>query len=527
MIRSYPPLVGGVPDATDHWVYTARASALIRDPLTVGRMVLQRERGQADGEDCGDPRLAGRVALARPDQLARALRAARTAQPAWARVPLDQRLSLVSAFHRRLARRGEEFVDLCVAEGHPLPVARWELSGMLEGSHQDSIAFARSTAEHETRVGHRTVRLHYQPDGVVALSPPQNAPASAGSLGVWALAGGNALVVGAPRSSPLALAFLYQEIVSPALAEVGAPPGVLSVLCGDTKETLRSWLESPDVDTIFYFGSSRRGLALAAECLARGKKPVLELSGNDGALIWRDADPAQAARALAECFHASGQICMVPRYAIVHPDIADRVIAAVVEQAEALRPGLPEDPQVLLSPVFKAPKFRQALREATAVGARVVTGGAQWDHTGRPATDGIFIQPTVIRIDGLQTASAIPGVYEETFFPLLKLVVPDPAPDAELLRGALAFLDANPYGLRNSLWAADPDVIARFSNELRNGGILKINDTHSGNIPVLPTHGGTGHSGGPFGGAALPLQRTSRLQAVCDATYATEQDHAL
>ncbi|MFF0430152.1 hypothetical protein ACFYUJ_38040 [Streptomyces sp. NPDC004520] len=82
MIRSYPPLVAGEPETADHWVYTARASALIRDPLTVGRIVLQRERGQADGGDSEDPRLAGRVALARPDQLARALHAARTAQPA-------------------------------------------------------------------------------------------------------------------------------------------------------------------------------------------------------------------------------------------------------------------------------------------------------------------------------------------------------------------------------------------------------------------------------------------------------------
>ena len=63
----------------------------------------------------------------------------------------------------------------------------------------------------------------------------------------------------------------------------------------------------------------------------------------------------------------------------------------------------------------------------------------------------------------------------------------------------------------------DPDVVAGFSR-LRGGGILKVNDSHVRFAPHLPTHGGTGLTGGPFGEANYPVLRTTHLQAVSDAT---------
>ena len=55
-----------------------------------------------------------------------------------------------------------------------------------------------------------------------------------------------------------------------------------------------------------------------------------------------------------------------------------------------------------------------------------------------------------------------------------------------IVAGSLIFA----YGLRNSLWATDPGVIDRFTGRVRNGGLLKINDSHIGFLPYLPTHGG-------------------------------------
>ena len=54
-----------------------------------------------------------------------------------------------------------------------------------------------------------------------------------------------------------------------------------------------------------------------------GKKPILELSGNDFMAIWKDADIDNAVEALADAFLGSTQICMVPKTALIHEGIFD------------------------------------------------------------------------------------------------------------------------------------------------------------------------------------------------------------
>jgi len=443
------------------------------------------------------------------------------AQPGWAKVSFEQRLNFVVEVHDELKRRAAELHAVLVDEGHPARLADWEVSSILACCGPESVALARELGSWESNVDGHRIRLRYRPDGVVCPSPPQNAAASNSLHSVWVLAGGNAVVIGAPRSSSLGVMFVNQDIVAPLLRRAGAPSGVLSVLCESTASMLDAWLASSDVDDIYYFGRSRRGLALGQECFARGKKPILELSGNDGVLVWRGANVSGAASALTEAFFGSGQICMVPRFAVVHPSVIDELERVLIARIQKLRPGLPTDPDVILSPGFKGPLFRAALAETVAAGGRVLIGGGATDHRGNANDSGVFLQPTVARVDGLEVAQTIESIFEETFFPLLHLVIADGG-GKDPLGDAIAFLNANPYGLRNSLWSPDPAVADRFIDEMRGGGILKINESHVGVVPAMPTHGGTGLSGGPFGEAAIPLLRTCRLQAVCEPSACSD-----
>ena len=59
-------------------------------------------------------------------------------------------------------------------------------------------------------------------------------------------------------------------------------------------------------------------------------------------MVWKDADVKWAAEAITEAFYGSGQICMVPNYVLVHPDVAEALIAEVKEQVKGIRPGLPD-----------------------------------------------------------------------------------------------------------------------------------------------------------------------------------------
>ncbi|MFD7026596.1 aldehyde dehydrogenase family protein [Streptomyces sp. NPDC059917] len=515
-MKSYPPFIAGRDVQPEGWVYSLRASALFDDMFGALRCKRELESGRVAFEPV-DPRVTGRVGTTSVAQGEAALLAASAAQRHWAAVPLDVRYAFGLAVHREMARRADELVEILIGEGHPRRLAEWEVSGILGGSSEETLRSNVHELERERSVDQRTLRLVRKPDGVVCLNPPQNAATSVSVLGLGALIAGNSLVVKIPRTVPLGVSFIYRDIVAPILEEFDAPPGVLNLVCSPSEAVLQQWLESPLVDDIFFVGSSERGLKLGAECAVRGKKPILELAGNDGILVWKDADLPMAARALAECFYGSTQICMVPKYAVVHPDVAGELLALLVGLLGDIRPGYPEDPDTVLTPVLKSHEFFTVLQQAVSDGAELITGGDRMDHTGAPSPTGVFIEPTVLRVDGLDAADRVPAVREETFFPLLPVVVPTETEAADVDK-VLAFIDANSYGLRNSLWTQDQHLIARFCSQVNNGGLLKINDSHVGFAPGLPTHGGTGLTGGPFGQANFPVLMATHLQGISIAT---------
>lgn len=522
-MRSYPLYIDGEDCAGDGWNYTVRASALIADPMGAFELKRALELGTRSAEEAPSE-VVGRCAWSGDRDAARALEAASRARREYARTPLAVRRSIAADFGQAVFDRAQEFVEILVAEGHPRRLAEWEVRGVIEGTCRETMDWYFEQLHSEFDQGERRVVLTRKPDGVVCLNPPQNAAGSNAALGVAALLAGNTLVVKAPRSTPLSVMFLYREIVAPILDRHGAPPGTLNIISGDTRRILRQWTTSPLVNDIMFFGDSVVGLKIGADCVAHGKKAILELSGNDGIVIWEDADLDAAAAAMCECFYGSSQICMVPKYAIAHPHVADELIARVCARVEQIRPGYPEDPDVVLSPVLKADRYFDCLAEAREAGARVVTGGRRVDVAGVESAAGFFLEPTVVRVDGLTGARSLACVREETFFPLLPVIVPE-TNGSHLLDRVIDFVNANEYGLRNSLWAADESVIARFAEEVTNAGLLKVNSSHIGFAPVLATHGGTGKTGGPYGELHYPILRTSHLQGAAispSGTYSAD-----
>jgi acyl-CoA reductase-like NAD-dependent aldehyde dehydrogenase len=511
-MRSYPLYINGQDHPGRGWNYTVRASALIADPVEAFGLKRSLELGSSPSEDAPQE-VVGRCAWGAEDECSAALEAAAGAFRQWARTPVAVRRAIAADIGTALVDRAEEMVEILVAEGHPRRLAQWEISGVLEGTTPAAMDRYFDQLYSESDEGERHIVLSRKPDGVVCLNPPQNAAGSNSALGIPALLAGNTLVVKAPRSSPLSVMFLYREIVAPALECGGAPRGTLNLISGDTRQILRQWIDSPLVDDVMFFGDSSVGLRIGSDCVAAGKKAVLELSGNDGIVVWRDADLEAAATAMCESFYGSSQICMVPKYAIVHPEIEDQLIELLLERVATIRPGFPEDPDVVLSPVLKADRFFDCLAEAREHGAEILSGGRRVDVTGEPSAAGFFLEPTVVRVAGLERARELSCVREETFFPLLPVIVPT-REGILLLDRVIDFVNDNEYGLRNSLWARDESVIGRFVAEVGNGGQLKINDSHIGFSPVLATHGGTGRTGGPYGELHYPSLRTTHLQGA-------------
>ncbi|MGW0246338.1 aldehyde dehydrogenase family protein [Nocardia goodfellowii] len=515
-IPSFGSYVEGRELAADQWVYVPVTRALLTDSFTSLTVKRKLDSGELSESAATPDIFAGRVAVADAGVVAEALRAASDAARVWRSAPLSTRVDdLLEAVRANIIDKAETIERMMTYEGHPLELARWEIAGWLEALTPLSRSFFRAELHKEFDYQGRRQIVRRRPDGVVCVNPPANAPMSSVIFAATlSIVGGNAVVVRAPRSVPLGAMWAIREVLAPALAEVGAPPGTVNAVCGDPEPILQAWLDSPLVHDVMYFGSVANGLAFEKRCVAAGKKPVLELAGNDTVVVWSDANLEHASEALLESFFGSGQLCMIPNVVLAHPAIADELIALVAKKAQALRPGHPDEEGVLLSPVLRHDGFHRCLADALDRGARLVIGGGGMHLDGTPSDSGYFLQPTVVRVDGLAGARSLEAVAHETFFPLLPIVVPAEEDDATLLEAFVEFVDTNLYGLRNSLWARDQAVIDRYLDHVSNGGLLKVNDSHIAFSAPLPSHGGTGRTGGVFGEANYPVLRTTHVQGV-------------
>ena len=497
------------------WVYALSARAVLDDSFASLTLKRNLEAGRVSTADVPPGVLVGRVSVAEKETIDDALAAAAEATKIWRSVALSVRLADWNRLLRQAVRDNEdELIEMLTLEGHPLELARWELSGMYELTRPEATEFQRSQLWQEFAIGERRNIVRRQPDGVVCVNPPANAPLVSALLGTTSIAGGNAVVVRAPRTAPFGVSYVLRKVVAPVLDELGAPPGLLNVVCGHPGPMLDAWIESEHVDDIMYFGDVAPGLKIERRCVEAGKKPILELAGNDIVLVWRDADLDRAADAVVEGFYGSGQLCMVPNQAVVHPAVADELIALVVAKTAALKPGYPDEEGVLLSPVLRHDKFNRFLEDAIEKGATLVTGGHGMQIDGTRDEAGFFLEPTVLRVDGLTRARELEAVRNETFFPLMPIIVPHAAEDEALFDSFVEFVNTSPYGLRNSLWANDESVIDRFVTQTVKGGLLKVNDSHIAFTAPLPSHGGTGLTGGAFGEANYPVLRTTHVQGV-------------
>ncbi|HEX5116761.1 MAG TPA: aldehyde dehydrogenase [Pseudonocardiaceae bacterium] len=514
-LLSFASHIGGKDVDGIGWVYTVSAKSLLEDVFTSVSLKRALEKDPDPRSKAAQhPYVVGRCAVVGDDDVDQATEAAAGAVKEWAAFPLADRLRFGAMFREQLIANQDTILEILVAEAHPITLARWELTCLLQAVSPESISYYDQQMHTEYDHGGRRLIIRRQADGVVCIHPPQNAPLPNSGLAVPVLMAGNAVVVRAPRSIALSTLYILSGLAMPLLEKMGAPPGTLNVICGSPRKTLDRWLEHPAVNDIIYFGGSAEGLQFEQECLARAKKPILELAGNDGVVVWRDADLPKAVDAITESFFGSGQICMVPNYVIAHPDIADELIDRLRTAVRAVRAGYPDDPDVLLSPVRRSERFFALLRQALDTGGELIAGGRRIEMDGTPSQAGQFLEATVVRVDGLDDARSYDMVREETFFPLLPVVVPGPTPDDVLLDKAIDFVNDNAYGLRNSLWSRSDSVIDEFVTNVRNGGMLKVNDSHIGFLPYLPTHGGTGLTSGAFGEANYPILKTSHIQGV-------------
>jgi len=465
-------------------------------------------RGEAGTYSVTNPVRPAEVVLdapsASPAQVDRAVAAARSASASWAAMAPAERAELVAkaASAAGAAVEAQGLANLLTREhGKVLWEAQFD-SGTIGGM---AGAFAPLAAEALAGRslgggGGRSTRVVHEPYGVVAALLPFNWPVSVlGNKLLPALLAGNTVVVKAPPTCPGAVL-----AVAAALADA-LPPGVVNAINGPGPELGEMLVSHPGVDMVSFTGGVPTGRAVMAAASGAVRPVVLELGGNDPAIVAPDVDidDALADKLVGAAFITSGQVCMAVKRLYVPEDKVRAMVEALVARVgtEVVGDGLA--PEVTMGPVHR-PAARQRvedmLDEAAQRGARVHRPARVRDEDA--GAGGYLVSPAIV--EGAPDDAQI--VCEEQFAPALPVI------GYRRVEEAVRRANDSPYGLCASIWTADEDLAADTVQRLEAGTVF-VNNHGTAAMDHRAPFGGWKQSGyglelGPEGMLAFTRPKT-------------------
>jgi acyl-CoA reductase-like NAD-dependent aldehyde dehydrogenase len=325
-------------------------------------------------------------------------------------------------------------------------------------------------------------RLHREPYGVAALVIPFNWPFSVMMMKLAsALSAGNTVVVKLPPTVPLA-ALQFGAAFAAAL-----PPGVVNVVSAPGVELSQALVTHPGIDVISATGGVATGRAVMAAAATRLTPVLLELGGNDAAIIAPDiAISDQLVESLVTATYTTGgQVCMAIKRLYAPQGRVDELADAVLARCEreVVGDGLADD--VTLGPLHTASgrdRLASLVKDAAAQGATVRTAGRIREEDAD--SDGYFVLPTVVTGVAPQSALAT----EEQFGPVLPIFGYDDIDDA------VAAANATEFGLTASVWTGDDALADKVTGQLVAGTVSVNCHGMAAQDPRVP-FGGVGQSG--------------------------------
>jgi len=386
-----------------------------------------------------------------PESVAVRYAAARSAQRAWAALPLAQRIDCVRRFRDGIVAQTETLAATLTAEvGKPIAQSRNELKGLLGRidffvEHTEA-ALAPQQVHDEG--GTREV-IGHEPLGVVANISAWNYPYFVGgNVFVPALLAGNAVLY-----KPSEFATLTGQHIARLLHEAGVPRDVFVTLVGGG-EVGAALLALP-IDGVFFTGSHATGARIAQTVAHRMVKLQLELGGKDPIYVRADADAASAAPAIADgAMYNTGQSCCSVERVYVHASLHDRFVEHFVATVKGFKVGDPMDEGTYIGPITRSAQLDvldAQVADAKIKGARLQIGG----H--RLLGPGHWYAPTVLT----HAHHGMALMREESFGPIIG--IQKVASDDE----AVALMNDTHYGLTAGVYTRDEaraqDLVARVN----------------------------------------------------------------
>jgi aldehyde dehydrogenase (NAD+) len=263
------------------------------------------------------------------------------------------------------------------------------------------------------------------------------------------------------------------------------PAGLSALLVGDTRlgEML---VDDARIPLVSATGSTAMGRAVAPRLAKRFARAILELGGNNAAIVCPSADLDLALRAIAfSAMGTAGQRCTSLRRLIVHETIYDNLVARLKQVYLSVVVGDPRAEGTLVGPLIDKRSFagmRAALDEARSCGA-MITGGDPVTVEG--TEDAFYVRPALVEVEQQSDV-----VRRETFAPILYVL------KYGELEGAIRLQNDVPQGLSSSIFTLNVREAERFVSAAGSDcGIANVNIGTSG-AEIGGAFGGEKETGG-------------------------------
>ncbi|HKX87863.1 MAG TPA: aldehyde dehydrogenase family protein [Sphingopyxis sp.] len=407
---------------------------------------------------------------------------ARAAFAAWKDVPAPHRGELVRRYGLLVREHKEALSQLLTIEnGKILTEARGEVQEVIDiceyavglSRQLFGLTIASERAEHR-------LTEYWHPLGVLGLISAFNFPAAVWAWGTTvALVCGDSAIWKPSEKTPLT-ALAFAGLLQKAAADYDlAPNDLVQVAIGDAACGMML-ADHPDVAIVSATGSVRMGQDVGVRVQRRFGRPVLELGGNNAAIVAPSADIGLALRGtIFAATGTCGQRCTTLRRLIVHEDIRAGFVKRLIAAVGSLAIGSPLDDATHVGPLIDKAAFdamQRALDAARRDGG-IVHGGERIEIAGAP--DAYYVRPAIVE---MPAQSEI--VREETFAPILYVL------SYSDFAEAIALQNGVPQGLSSCVFTSDVREAEKFqSAQGSDCGIVNVNIGTSG-----------AEIGGAFGG---------------------------
>jgi malonate-semialdehyde dehydrogenase (acetylating)/methylmalonate-semialdehyde dehydrogenase len=435
------------------------------------------ERDGRETEPVYDP-AAGRVIAETPlssrEDVDRAVKAAEAAFPEWSRTPVVKRTQVLFRYKMLLDEHFEELRDIVTLEnGKDAKDAGGEVRRGIEVVDFACGMPTLTMGETVRDVAHGVDNVSYRfPLGVVAAITPFNFPCM---IPLWtlpiAIGAGNTYILKPSERTPLCSQRLGELLV-----EAGLPEGVFNIVNG-AHDAVNGILEHPGIKAVSFVGSKPVAEHVYKHGAAHGKRVQALAGAKNSMIVMPDVVLEKAVEnIISSAYGNAGERCLAGSVLVAVGEIAEPLIQAIKERAQAMKVGPGYEPDSELTPLIRD-SHRKRVKEYVDLGEQE---GAEVALDGRepPLEEGFFFGPTILdKVTGEMRVAR-----EEIFGPVLSVVRVDS------LDEAIEFTNASPFGNACSIYTESGSAVRHWTENIE-AGMLGVNIGVAAPMAFFPFNG--------------------------------------